>query len=89
MFLHLSIVILASLPITAVVDVMPKFDIAHECRAEGGAQVTVERCAQDESTARDRLQSEWAQFTGYNKASCVHNASTGGAGSYVRTSDLS
>lgn len=83
MLLHLPIAILASLPITPVVDVMPKLDIARECRSEGGPQATVERCAQDEATARDRLQSEWIQFTVYDKASCVHNTDAGGSGSYV------
>lgn len=82
MLLHLPIAILASLPFTPVVDVMPKLDIRENAatRAEPSYRGEV---PQDEATARDRLQSEWVQFMGYDKASCVHNTNAGGAGSYV------
>jgi hypothetical protein len=38
MLIHLPIVILASLPLTPIADNVPKFDIARECRSEGGSK---------------------------------------------------
>jgi hypothetical protein len=42
MLAHLPIIILASFPLTTVADSVPKFDIARECRSEGGSQATLE-----------------------------------------------
>ena len=42
MLAHLPIIILASLPFTTVADSVPKFDIAQECRAEGGPKAVLE-----------------------------------------------
>ena len=56
MLAHLPIIIFASLPLTTVADGVPKFDIARECRAEGGSQASLEKCVADESNARDQLQ---------------------------------
>jgi hypothetical protein len=83
MLLHLPIVIVASLPITPVADTVPKFDIARECRAEGGPQAAMDRCVQDEASARDKLQTEWVQFAGYDKATCIRDTNADGTGSYV------
>lgn len=66
MLIHLPIVILAALPFTPVADNVPKFDIARECRAEGGSQGTQEKCAADEMEARNQLQSLWLQSSGPN-----------------------
>jgi len=49
MLAHLPIIILASLPLTTVADSVPKFDIAQECRSEGGSQATLEWCAAAEA----------------------------------------
>jgi hypothetical protein len=51
MLAHLPIIILASFPLTTVADSVPKFDIARECRSEGGSQATLEQCAADEAKA--------------------------------------
>jgi hypothetical protein len=63
MLAHLPIIILASFPLTTVADSVPKFDIARECRSEGGSQATLEQCAADEAKARDQLQPQWTQFS--------------------------
>ncbi|HVX77973.1 MAG TPA: hypothetical protein VHB49_17700 [Bradyrhizobium sp.] len=83
MLLHLPIVILASLPIIPVSDSVPKFDIARECRSEGGAQAAVDRCAQDEASAQQQLQTEWVQFTANDKLVCTRSTNADGTGSYV------
>ena len=49
MLTHLPIVILASLPFTQISDSVPKFDIARECRSEGGPKAVLDRCVADES----------------------------------------
>jgi hypothetical protein len=84
MLAHLPIIIFASLPLTAVgADSVPKFDIARECRSEGGSQATLERCAADEAKARDQLQPEWIQFSSHDKAVCISETSMDGTPSYV------
>jgi hypothetical protein len=83
MLMHLPIVILASLPFTHVSDSMPKFDIARECRSEGGPQLTQQRCAEDEAGARDELQPQWTQFSAGDKNMCIRETSMDGTPSYV------
>ena len=51
MLLHLPIAILATLSPIPVSDTVPTFDIARECRYEGGSAANVERCSQDETAA--------------------------------------
>jgi hypothetical protein len=62
MLAHLPIIILASLHPTPIADTVPKFDIARECRFEGGTKPMQERCAADETQARGQLQTEWIQL---------------------------
>jgi hypothetical protein len=83
MLAHLPIVILASFPLTTVVDGVPKFDIARECRAEGGTRAVLDRCAADEAKARDELQPLWVQFGPHDKAVCITETSMDGTPSYV------
>jgi hypothetical protein len=82
---HLPILILASFSLTTVADTVPKFDIAKECRAEGGAQAVLERCVADESKARDELQPLWIQFNHHDKAVCLTETSMDGTPSYVES----
>jgi hypothetical protein len=56
MFVHLPIVIMATLTPVAVSDTVPKFDIARECRLEGGLNADYDRCSEDEGTALRELQ---------------------------------
>jgi hypothetical protein len=84
MLIHLPIIILTSLHATPVADALPKFDIARECRFESGTKEEQERCATDETQARDQLKTEWTQFTSSAKAQCNQEASeTDGIFSYV------
>ncbi len=83
MLMHLPIVVLATLPFTHVADSMPKFDIARECRAEGGPQLAQQKCAEDETRARDLLQPQWVQFAAGDKNVCIQETSMDGTPSYV------
>jgi hypothetical protein len=83
MLLHLPIVILATLSPIHVSDTVPTFDIASECRYEGGSAANVERCSQDETAALGQLKTEWVQFVGADKRSCMETTQIGGFASYV------
>jgi len=83
MLLHLPIVILTSLHPTLVADTVPKFDIARECRSEGGSQSMQQTCVNDETQARNQLQTEWTQFGARDKTQCNQETSTDGSPSYV------
>ena len=58
MLIHLPIIILTSLHPTPIADTAPKFDIARVCQSEGGSNEEQKRCADDETQARDTLQTE-------------------------------
>jgi hypothetical protein len=81
--LHLPIAIMATLSPVAVSDKVPKFDIARECRFEGGSTVELDRCSQDEAEPLEQLKANWAQFTGVDKSTCLSAAMVGGLASYV------
>jgi len=83
MLLHLPIVILATLSPIHVSDTVPTFDIASECRYEGGSAANVERCSQDETAALGQLKTEWVQFVGADELSCMETTQIGGFASYV------
>jgi hypothetical protein len=83
MLVHLPIVIFASLPLTEIADSVPKFDIARECRSEGGSKAVLEKCTADEANARDQLQPQWIQFSPQDKAVCIRETSIDGTPSYV------
>jgi hypothetical protein len=83
MLTHLPIIILTSLHPIAVADAIPQFDIARECRAEGGTTEAEKRCTDDEKQARTQLQTEWSQFSPRAKIQCDGETSAGSAVSYV------
>ena len=83
MLIHLPIIILTSLQATPVADALPKFDIARECRFESGTKEEQERCATDETQARDQLQTEWIQFSPSDKTLCNRETCIDSAPSYV------
>jgi hypothetical protein len=83
MLMHLPIVLLASLPLTRVADDVPKFDIAAECKSEGGTEPQQQHCAEDEAEARDELSSGWAKFASPDRATCTRQSSLDGTGSYT------
>jgi hypothetical protein len=83
MLLHLPVVILATLSPIHVSDTVPTFDIVKECRYESGSTANVEQCSQDETVALGQLKTEWAQFVGSDKRSCMEMTQIGGFASYV------
>jgi hypothetical protein len=83
MLLHLPIAILATLSPIAVSDTVPKFDIAKECRDEGGYTSDIDRCSRDEATALKQLKNEWGRFVGTDKTTCMAEATIGDFSSYV------
>jgi hypothetical protein len=83
MLLHLPIAILATLLPITVSSSVPHFDIARECRYEGGSTAIFERCSQDETTALAQLRTEWAQFADSDQKACMVTTTTGGFASYV------
>ncbi|WP_035659264.1 hypothetical protein [Bradyrhizobium sp. STM 3809] len=68
-------------------DVMPKFNIPANCRAElNGASAigeTLASCIGDEQAARDQLSRQWAQYARDEKAVCISETSVDGTPSYV------
>ena len=83
MLLHLPIAILAALSPIAVSSSVPQFDIAKECRYEGGSTASFEQCSQGETTALAQLRTEWARFAGPDQKTCMLTTTTGGFTSYV------
>jgi hypothetical protein len=83
MLLHLPIAILATLSPVAVSDTVPKFDIAKECRYEGGYTSDIDRCSRDEAAALEQLKNQWARFVGTDKSACMKEAAVADFASYV------
>ena len=83
MLIHLPIIILTSLHPTPIADAVPKFDIARECKFESGSKEELNRCVTDETQAREKLQTEWAQFTPSAKTQCNQENDVDGISSYV------
>jgi hypothetical protein len=83
MFVHLPIVVLATFAPIAVSDTVPRFDVAKECRFEGGSNIEYDRCSQDEDGALRELQKTWAEFAGSDKRTCIASTVIGGFASYV------
>jgi hypothetical protein len=83
MLLHLPIVMLATLSPIAVSDMVPKFDIAKECRFESESSEVVARCTRDEADALQRIEKEWPQFVSADRNTCFTEATIGGFASYV------
>jgi hypothetical protein len=83
MLLRLPIVILATLGPVAVSDTVPKFDVARECRYEGGSTADIDRCSLDETAALEQLKNEWARFVAADKSKCTTEVTTLEFRSYV------
>jgi hypothetical protein len=78
----------------AVADTVPNLKVEQTCRAQGartdalgGSQGalggTVESCLRSEQTARDKLRTEWGQFTAADRTRCTATSTMGGEPSYV------
>ena len=83
MLLHLPIAILVTLSPIAVSSSVPQFDIARECRFEGGSTAIFERCLQDEAAALSALKTEWVKFRSIDQKTCMAATTIGGFASYV------
>ena len=83
MLLHLPIAILTMLSPITVSDTVPKFDVAKECRFEGGETTVFDRCSRDETAALEKLQAEWPQFAEADRSACFTEATSAGFASYV------
>lgn len=83
MLLHLPIAMLATLAPIPVSDVVPRFDIAKECRFESESSKAFDRCSHDEADALAELQKEWPQFVGADRSACFTEATVAGFASYV------
>ena len=83
MLLHLPIAILVTLSPIAVSSSVPQFDIARECRFEGGSTAIFERCSQDEAAALSELKTNWAKFGSVDLKTCMASTTIGGFASYV------
>ena len=81
MLIHLPIIILTSLHPTPIADTPPKFDIARECQF--GSKEEQKRCTDEETQARDQLQTEWIRFSPSDKTLCNREASIDSTPSYV------
>ena len=57
--------------------------IARECQFEGGSKEDLNRCVTDETQAREKLQTEWAQFALSAKTQCNQENDVDGISSYV------
>jgi hypothetical protein len=74
---------MAMLSPIAVSDTVPEFDIAKECRYEGGYTSDIDRCSRDEATAFKQIENKWAQFVATDKNTCMTEAAIDGLASYV------
>ena len=83
MLIHLPIIILTSLQPTPIADTAPKFDIARICQSAGGSNEEQKRCAEEETQARDTVQTEWTQFTPSAKKQCYEETNIDSTPSYV------
>ena len=83
MLLHLPIVIMTTLSPVAISDTPPRFDIAKECRFESESSKAFDRCSRDEGDALKQLETEWPQFGGGDRTSCMVEATVAGFASYV------
>jgi hypothetical protein len=83
MLLHLPIAILTTLSPVAISDTPPRFDIAKECRFESESSKAFDRCSRDEGDALKQLETEWPQFVGADRTSCMVEATVAGFASYV------
>src|SRR2546423_10822421 len=61
---------------------LPVFDVRPECRAVASV-MPVQKCMEDEQTARADLERKWSGFTDGDRGHCIREASAGGSPSYV------
>jgi hypothetical protein len=78
MLIPFSIIVLASQLVIAVVDDVPKFDIARGCNIDSNAAFspslgmsgTIKRCMDEEQKAKDQLQAQWSGYVNSDRTMC-------------------
>ena len=83
MLAHLPIVVMVTFAPIAVTDTVPRFDVAKECRFEGGSNIEYDRCSRDEDGALRELQKTWTEFAESDKRTCIASTKIGDFASYV------
>ncbi|MCP1768547.1 hypothetical protein M2202_010005 [Bradyrhizobium japonicum] len=79
MIMLLSALVLASQLIVTVADHVPNFNIERGCKIEStsaidpnaGLNATIKKCADDEQSAKDQLQTQWTQYAPSEKKICM------------------
>jgi hypothetical protein len=79
MLIPFSMIVLASQLVIAVVDDVPKFDIARGCKIDStaafdlntGMNETIKRCVSDEQKAKEQLETQWSGFGSSDRTMCV------------------
>ncbi len=82
MLLQFSMVVLGSQLVIAVANDVPRFAIARGCKVDSasafdpkaGMDATIKRCMDDEQTAKDQLETQWADFSASDRAMCTGEA---------------
>jgi len=76
--------------IVLAADKIPELNIAPTCRAAAttGVRATPAHdddsaCVRDEQDARGKVEQEWSEFSGEDRAQCVRLSTLGGSPSYV------
>lgn len=80
-------------PVIAVADTVPDLAVEQNCREQAkrtdalggknGYTTDAKGCMRSENTARDKLKTEWTQFTPATRERCTAASTMGGMPSYV------
>jgi hypothetical protein len=92
MMLPLAALAVTSQLVIAVADTVPELNVERSCRAQasrtnplgsGALGGTAEDCLRSEQAARDKLRTEWSQFSTAVRQRCTSTSTMGGEPSYV------
>jgi hypothetical protein len=76
-----AIGLLIGSPMSHAADALPKYDIAKNCKAQLayviGVRQTEAACVSDEQQSRQKLTSEWGQYSQAAKSSCIRETRIG------------
>jgi hypothetical protein len=76
-----AIGLLIGTPMSRAVDALPKYDVAKNCKAELAYAIGIgqseDACLNDEKQSREKLASEWGQYSKAAKSSCIQETNIG------------
>jgi hypothetical protein len=76
-----AIGLLIGTPMSHAADALPKYDIAKNCKAELAYAIGIgqseDACLNDEKQSRQKLTSEWGQYSQAAKSSCIKETNIG------------